>query len=383
MSRVFTDDELSGVRKPIAQAHWLPARAYTDAAVWQAEADRIFRKEWICVGTEKQLGDVGGFFTVTVLEQPLLVVRDASGSVRCFYNTCRHRAMRIAEGAGSAKSFRCPYHHWTYDTQGQLIAAPAMEKTCDFDLADIRLEEVATTSWLGFIFINFSGPSKPLAPELKVVEEDIAPWSLPELEVALEIRFQCDWNWKLMWENGAEGYHVMATHKNSAQLFIPTELSFSTDFDHRVYSDLHHPYVESIPLVNRPEELGPIIAGLPDWIGKKTKFWMIPPSISFYVQPESVTSVNLVPNKQDHCEFVWRYHAPRALTQWSGWKAHLEAIKARIELIQSEDEGPCRVITNGMASGGWTPGRYSHLELPVWQFHQWYAQLMSSDQHED
>jgi hypothetical protein len=95
---------------------------------------------------------------------------------------CQHRAMLVAEGRGNARGFVCPYHHWVYSLNGDLVNAPAMERACGFDKKAVRLPAFKVEVWLGFIFINFDAEAPPLAPRLKAVEAAVANYDLANAE---------------------------------------------------------------------------------------------------------------------------------------------------------------------------------------------------------
>lgn len=382
MSALLTAKEIEGVLKPLEEAWWLPGRVYQDPELWEEEKRRLFRPGWMAIGTAAQIPNPGDYFSVRVLDEPLMVVRDNDGTVRCYYNVCMHRAMCLVQGAGHAKSFKCPYHAWTYDTDGQLIGAPEMDKTTGFDKKNIKLTEVRVEVWLGFVFINFDGQAAPLAPTLREIEEEAKPWNVADLDVVYEHRYRGDWNWKTMWENGIENYHTIAIHRNSAYDFIPSELTYTNDFETGAYMDLVNPFSEAI-LSGEVDFYGmgdngpPPIPGLPDWVGEMLKFWMISPTLAFSLSPEGIVSYNLVPNGTGKLDFVWRLHVPKSLKAWDGFDQYLKGQEELADAIQAEDEEACKHAGRGMASAGWAPCRYSHLEKPVWLFHRWYVKQMS------
>ena len=142
MPRVLTHDDVAGVRKPLAQAHWLPAHAYTNPAIWPQELERVLRRQWLVVCRADQISQSGSFITKESGGARVLVVRGADGVIRAFHNVCRHRGMWVAEGCGQTRNFVCPYHSWTYDLQGELVAAPEMARTADFDRAEMACRGV-------------------------------------------------------------------------------------------------------------------------------------------------------------------------------------------------------------------------------------------------
>ena len=97
----------------------------------------------------------GDYFSVDIVEEPIVVLRDKEGEVRAFSRTCRHRGACVVEGKGNARFFRCPFHGWTYDLRGNLIAARQMDQTSGFDQADWPLIALKTEVWGGLVFCQF------------------------------------------------------------------------------------------------------------------------------------------------------------------------------------------------------------------------------------
>ncbi len=78
--------------------------------------------------------------------------------------------MQVADGEGNCTKFTCPYHQWSYDLNGRLLGAPAMERTEDFDKKDFALPALEVELWQGFVFVNFDLDAAPLAPTLAQYE---------------------------------------------------------------------------------------------------------------------------------------------------------------------------------------------------------------------
>src|SRR5579863_419175 len=114
----------------------LPSSWYSSPQVFALEKERIFCREWICVAREEELAAPGAHRVLDVLGESILLVRNREGQLRAFYNVCRHRGSRLCRDAHSgaapaalgggiaAGRITCPYHQWTYDLDGRLIAAP-------------------------------------------------------------------------------------------------------------------------------------------------------------------------------------------------------------------------------------------------------------------
>src|SRR5580693_6195423 len=129
------------VHEQIESAHTLASKFYTDPSILDAEKARIFRRSWQLVGTlntpcgeggeqnaaRRTIADPESFFTVEVIGEPVVIVRDRRGTLRAFSNVCRHRAGPIAQGSGCQNVLRCGYHGWTYTLDGRLIGTPDIE----------------------------------------------------------------------------------------------------------------------------------------------------------------------------------------------------------------------------------------------------------------
>ena len=206
------------------QAVTLPSACYTSAAFLELEREEIFRKEWICLGRVDEIPERGDYFTTELIDEPLIVVRGKDDKVRVLSNVCRHRSSVIAEGEGNAKNFVCPYHAWTYGTDGQLLRAPYMDQVKGFEVKGCRLPEFATEVWHGFIYVNLDGKAKPLAPRLRKLEPLIKNYHMGEMVHQFREEQVWDTNWKCLVENFMEGYHLSFTHYKTLNDVTPTRL---------------------------------------------------------------------------------------------------------------------------------------------------------------
>lgn len=199
----------------------LPGSAYVDPAVFDAECARIFEDMWFCAARESDLPKPGSFRTVQVGRESILISRTRRGEVRAFYNVCRHRGARICtEDAGErARSFQCPYHAWTYDFEGKLVAAPNLTKMPDIDRVEYGLRAVHVRSWLGYVWVSLADepPSFEDTVQQEVVDrlgtlDNIAGYDVANLAVGRRIVYDVAANWKLIVENFMECYHCATIH---------------------------------------------------------------------------------------------------------------------------------------------------------------------------
>jgi phenylpropionate dioxygenase-like ring-hydroxylating dioxygenase large terminal subunit len=191
----------------------LPAYWYTDPAITDLERERIFMRTWQYVGRRAQVSEVGDYFTATVLDLPVVVVRDEVG-LRAFVNVCRHRRHLVMGGAGNKKVLQCPYHAWTYGLDGCLRAAPRSDRERDFDKEDYPLLPLRLDTWGPWVFVNADTEAEPLESFLGQLPAIIARSGLDPNQLGFRHRREWarDANWKAMLENYLECYHCPTQH---------------------------------------------------------------------------------------------------------------------------------------------------------------------------
>lgn len=196
-----------------AGAKTLDASWYTSSEIFAAEQERIFGREWLCVGREESLSAVGEFFTVARAGENLIVTRDAAGSVHAFFNVCRHRGTRICERESGRfqGSIQCPYHGWTYGLDGTLKVARNMAEVPSFDRAEYPLKEAAVALWEGFVFVSLDRPCK-FDEAFATLMGRFARWNVGGLKTARSVTYDVACNWKLIFLNYSECYHCPLVH---------------------------------------------------------------------------------------------------------------------------------------------------------------------------
>ena len=202
----------------------MPSAFYTDPTILAMERERLFIREWICLGRVEEVPKTGDFMALDICGEPLVAVRGLDAKIRAFSNVCRHRGMPIARGKGNGKGFVCPYHHWSYDTRGRLIAAPRMPVRTDFDADACRLPEFAVQEWLGFLFVSLAADPPPLLPRLTGIEDIVRPYHLEQATLRHLSEEVWQTNWKSLLENYMEGYHISSLHHDSLHAANPTKL---------------------------------------------------------------------------------------------------------------------------------------------------------------
>ncbi|MBI0380031.1 Rieske (2Fe-2S) protein, partial [Streptomyces albiflaviniger] len=142
----------------------LSSRYYTDSAVFEAENERIFERQWYYVGRADDLPAPGHFLRRQVGRETVILVRGGDQVVRGFLNVCRHRGAQLCltDSGDVGKAIRCPYHAWTYGLDGKLITAPNWQAMDNLDRGQYGLHTVHVEQWEGLLWVNLAPDPAPL-----------------------------------------------------------------------------------------------------------------------------------------------------------------------------------------------------------------------------
>lgn len=192
----------------------LPQPLYNDPMMFRVDMEEIFQKEWLFVGMTSEIPNKGDYFTVEIGQNPVLIVRGKDGNINAFHNSCRHRGSRICtEHRGKVANLVCPYHQWTYDTNGNLLFA-GTEMSPDFNLKENGLKRTHCKIGGGFIFVCLgeAEPQDEFDQYLKTLDEYMEPYDVENTKLAAESNMYEKANWKLVIENNRECYHCAGSH---------------------------------------------------------------------------------------------------------------------------------------------------------------------------
>ena len=163
--------------RPVKDAEILPAEAYVSEQFWEFEKRTIFAREWLCVAHVNEVPNRGDYLPLTVIDEPVIIVRDEDGVVRVLSAICQHRGHPIVGGVAplppagtclNALRLVCPYHNWTYALDGKLIGAPSMNETTPIQelRQRVRLPELRSEIFHGLIFVNFNSDAAPAGTDV-------------------------------------------------------------------------------------------------------------------------------------------------------------------------------------------------------------------------
>ena len=345
----------------IARAETPPASWYTDARVFEEERRRVFGRTWQLAGRAERVAEPGQFFTTNVGGEPVIVARDASGSLRAFSNVCRHRAGPVAEGEGRCERFRCGYHGWTYSLEGRLLSAREFDGVECFSLEEQGLPEFRAEAWGALVFVNLDAEAAPLAGTLEEIPAltEGREWDSMRLAARREWTIEC--NWKTYVDNYLEGYHIPVIHPA-----LHRELDYARyrTETRRLYSIQHAPLRSTATRIPPPDDGGPAALYL----------WVFPNlMLNVYADNYSTNLILPLGPERTLTVFEWYFRDPDS----EATRASVERAVALSDEVQLEDMRICEAVQAGLRSRTYTRGRYSvRRENGVHHFHGLLAEFM-------
>ena len=365
---VFAPQHYENVRRPLLEAETLPPWCYTSESFYQREVERIFLVEWNFIGREDRIPDPGDYFALDFAGVPVVVVRGEDGQVRAFANNCRHRGSKIMTGEGNCKSFRCPYHSWTYDLDGRLRRAPEMDETRGFDPNDYGLKPIKLERWAGFMFINFDPASVDLATFLGDLPELLAPYRFEDMACVRRAEYDIACNWKIYVENAMESYHVPTVHMQSIQ----------------AQKRDHNPPIESnggyCGLLTRHQGSRALLPGQPGFpyipslsgeTANGSYYVLIYPSTMFGCTFDCMWWLELHPRGPSDTHLIVGSCFPQSTTERDDFDRLIGSYYDRWDVSIPEDNVISEQQQQGMRSPFTSPGRLSYMEPLVHTIANW------------
>ncbi|MCB2060794.1 MAG: aromatic ring-hydroxylating dioxygenase subunit alpha [Novosphingobium sp.] len=232
----------------------IPARYYYDPEWFELERKAIWMRSWLNIGHVCELPEPGSFVRreIEFAHASLLIVRGKDGEIRALHNACTHRGTQLtSEPCGKQSKFSCPYHMWTFGTDGELISAPDFERFYT-SKESCALKQVSVDVCGGLIFVSFE-PQESLREFLGPMADMLEQVASSQATTFHEYVYEIDANWKLDYDNFQENYHLRFIHPNTAQSGIGGEnpfgypSSFSLYGKHRTQTIWTNPEGEFTP----------------------------------------------------------------------------------------------------------------------------------------
>ncbi len=357
----FAASAVAAARNPVAQAHHLPGDVYASPEFLAREKDEFFMRDWLCVGRSEELAEPGDYAALRAMGEPLVVARDHSGRLNAFANVCAHRGVEVATGEGNATEFSCPYHGWLYDLTGRLVGAPYMKEAEGFDPKNCRLKPLNLAEWAGWIFVSFAASPRPFAEVIAPFEKAFAPIRQAELRVAYRFDIELDCNWKFIYENLLDTYHVGVLHSDTIGAFYET-------YDNQNNFEPGGAFTAEYKTKTQAPDGIPLFGMIPWLAARGEDFAMngyLPPNMSLFVRCDNVNNYTTWPLAPDKCQ-VRCYHliAPEFFDD-PEYQSKIQIYRDYQQAVLEEDRSMLTSLQRAMSSRAYVPGPMSKLESGI------------------
>jgi Rieske 2Fe-2S family protein len=361
----------------------LPSDSYFSVAAYESDLEKIWHRDWIYVCRASDLAEPLTFRTFRLGSQNVLIVRDDSGTLRAFHNTCRHRGSELcsqAQGKLKARLITCPYHSWSYSLRGDLVRVTSKLLPDNFDKAEHGLYAVAIDEWRGFVFINLDAdPAGTPASTFDPASADLTNWPLQDLVVGHRLTRVMACNWKIFWENFNECLHCPGVHRHLSQLVPIYGRGLMVRYD--------DPDWERHAGENSPEYSGTLRAGAETWSADGRAHGPKFPQLTAHEQAAGQSYATHLPSMFiiGHVDYVrvvsLRPTGPEATELTAEWLFAPEALSSPgfdldnivsfgAEVLE-EDAAVCELNQRGQHSARHKAGVLMAEEYDIKRFHDW------------
>ena len=336
----------------------LPPAAFTSRALFDLEERAIFARSWVHVADLVDLPGPGSYLAAAIGRTPVLLVRDRkSGELRGFLNACRHRGAQLLEGRGTCeRQIKCPYHAWSYGTDGALIGVPYRDEfTCDVSGMDLMPVRIGTVGPLVFACLDPAAP--PLEEWVGALPAALADAGAAAWPLAWELEYEVAANWKLFVENANDGYHIPFVHDVLTDVLVPSS-GVTTLEPHSAYSWAHiNPAY--VPPGNDPAEA-------------RVRFGCVFPNLIPVLSPSDLTYIRVDPVGHDRLRLFARSYDDPAFAMLREFR------KAAFQRTTDQDIEVVQRTQRGLHAVGLPAGVHaSQLEARIGHFERMWAEAMA------
>lgn len=356
----------------------LPAARYTSPEYFALEQAHIFRKSWLFAAHIDEIPEPGCFMRWDNAGEPLIIVHGMDGTVRAFYNTCRHRgAPVVTVDRGKSPRLMCGYHNWTYKTDGSLVGVPETRDFVNLDMTCRSLIGVRCERFGNVIFVNFDDEAVSLLDWLGPLADEWTEFGFDRVRLAARHSFDLNCNWKVAMEANMEVYHVPFIHPDTVAPLVDSKRNFNSLYPHghaRMLAPApggtdraHVRAIDSPPDWQQIETVGELgrtctqsYTLFPNWVSPLSSYF-IPPLV-FWPTSLTTTRLELVTMALD-------WGDGPAPDLWTVPDATQPNGRAMSSIIQ-EDTQFGEAIQRSMESSGFRSVPLSYQEARIYYFHQ-------------
>jgi phenylpropionate dioxygenase-like ring-hydroxylating dioxygenase large terminal subunit len=218
----------------------IPLEPYRSHAFFEKTRDNVFGRAWLLMGRVEEIPEHGDYVVRRIEPNKVsaLLLRDKAGEVRAYYNSCSHRGSEVtAADQGNRKRIVCPYHNWTYGTDGALLGIPDEESFFGIDKSKCGLTPMSCGVWEGWMFINLQKqPEVSLVDFLGEFRHHLEGVNYIAVQTPVTVTADLEANWKVVVDAFIESYHIPAIHPRTiASTFSSDENRFARLLDAKVF----------------------------------------------------------------------------------------------------------------------------------------------------
>ena len=384
LSEVLDLNKIEAVNQPIDKAHGLPNECYTSEKYLIIERERVFQDKWTAIGIGSSVPNPGDALPYNLLGIPLIILRDKERKIRVFHNVCSHRGHKLLDKPCSLKNLlRCPYHSWSYDLEGKLVATPHIgglniHESEKFEKSKSNLKEVRSKIWMDIIFININNNEiefdeyiRPLEDRwLKFISKDDQNSLIYSRDYGY-FNLDVKSNWKFAIENYCESYHLPWIH--------PELNKVSNISDHYHIQGLPNRYAgQGSNKYEQPLKGNKSFANFSNWpkeFSKNSEYIALFPNVMiglhidhfyvFWLEPISVNETK---------EHLAMYYIGEESANGKEFESMRKENSRFWKDVMSEDIKAIEGMQEGRSSPSYNGGNFSpEMDNPTHQFHKWVA----------
>jgi len=376
--------KLDIVSASIDKAHGLPNECYLEGAYTKIEREKIFENKWVTIGVASSVPNPGNIKPFNLLGIPLIIIRDKKNKVRVFHNVCSHRGYKLVNEKCSLKNLlRCPYHSWSYDFEGNLVATPHLgginiHEHQQFDKSKNGLKEVRSAIWLDLIMVNISNNEIPFDEYIRPLEDRWSKfWTKEDQSMIYHAKdfgyflLEAKCNWKFAIENYCESYHLPFVH--------PSLNSYSKIDDHYHIQGLPNRFAGQGTVVYNPQfDNDQEFPNFPGWSKQKEKhaeYVALFPNVMLGIHKDHYYAYWLEPINHEYTkEHMEIYYVGKEAAFSNKYKSLRKQNFKQWHSIQSEDLMIIKGMQEGRNSPVYNGGNFSPvLDNPTHHFNKWVA----------
>jgi choline monooxygenase len=280
-----------------------------------------------------------------LIDEPLLLARDAAGTLRCLSNVCTHRGnILVREPRSGAEQIRCGYHSRRFDLSGRMTFMPEFAQAKNFPSPSDHLPQIPFAAWAGHGFAAID-PVAPLDAFTSDMKQRLAWLEIDRFapDAASSRDYTIRAHWALYVENFLEELHIPFVHPGLSKVVD------CVTYEHELfrYSSLQ------LALARESEvAFDPPPGALDHGRRVAAYYWWVFPNLMLNFYPWGLSLNRVVPEAIDRTRVEFRAYVLDEAKRGQGAGGALHE-------VELEDEAVVEAVQRGVRSRFYRRGRYS------------------------